>query len=115
MAATLWWPHASLAALSFFLFGAGPIVWTVSSTTLRQTLTPAAMLGRVSSIFLTANAGARPLGALLAAGVAAALADGEQANAACLLLAAFGFALQAGLILLSAVRTLKVLPPQSTA
>jgi MFS family permease len=115
MAATLWWPHASLAALSFFLFGAGPIVWTVSSTTLRQTLTPAAMLGRVSSIFLTANAGARPLGALLAAGVAAALADGEQANAACLLLAAFGFVLQAGLILLSAVCTLKVLPPQSTA
>ncbi|MBL8345627.1 MAG: MFS transporter [Rubrivivax sp.] len=108
MAASLVWPLPALAALSFFLFGAGPIVWTVSSTTLRQTLTPAPMLGRVGSIFLTANAGARPLGAALGAGVA--VLAGGQGIAACLLLAAGGFVLQAGVILASAVRTLRSLP-----
>ncbi|MCL4695701.1 MAG: MFS transporter [Burkholderiaceae bacterium] len=108
MAASLAWPHASLAALSFFLFGAGPIVWTVSTTTLRQTLTPPAMLGRVGSIFLTANAGARPLGAALGAAVAALA--GAQGIAACLLLAAFGFVVQAVLVMGSALRTLRALP-----
>ena len=114
MAATLVWPSAALAALSFFLFGAGPIVWTVSSTTVRQTLTPVAILGRVSSIFLTANAGARPLGAAL--GVAAAVIVGAQhAIAACLLLAAAGFVLQALVIMRSPVRALQVLPRQAAA
>jgi predicted MFS family arabinose efflux permease len=108
MAASLVWPLPALAALSFFLFGAGPIVWTVSSTTLRQTLTPGPMLGRVGSIFLTANAGARPLGAALGAGVA--MLAGGQGIAACLLLAAGGFVLQAGVIMASAVRTLRSLP-----
>jgi MFS family permease len=108
MAASLVWPLPVLAAMSFFLFGAGPIVWTVSSTTLRQTLTPPPMLGRVGSIFLTANAGARPLGAALGAGVAA-LAGG-QGIAACLLLASGGFVVQACVIMASAVRTLRSLP-----
>ncbi len=108
MAASLVWPLPALAAFSFFLFGAGPIVWTVSSTTLRQTLTPPPMLGRVGSIFLTANAGARPLGAALGAGVAA-LAGG-QGIAACLLLASGGFVVQACIIMTSAVRTLRSLP-----
>jgi len=113
MAASLAWPQPALAALSFFLFGAGPIVWTVSSTTLRQTLTPAAMLGRVGSIFLTANAGARPLGAALGAGVAALA--GAQGIAACLLLAAAGFVAQAGLVMASALRTLRTLPAAPAA
>jgi predicted MFS family arabinose efflux permease len=39
MATTLIVPTASLAALSFFLFGAGPMVWTITSTTLRQSVT----------------------------------------------------------------------------
>jgi len=108
MAASLVWPTPLLAALSFFLFGAGPIVWTVSSTTLRQTLTPTPMLGRVGSIFLTANAGARPLGAALGAAVAALA--GPQGIAACLLLAALGFAAQAALVTASAVRRLRTLP-----
>ncbi|MBI5722221.1 MAG: MFS transporter [Burkholderiales bacterium] len=111
MAASLVWPVAALAGLSFFLFGAGPIVWTVSSTTLRQTLTPAPMLGRVGSIFLTANAGARPLGAALGAGVAALA--GAQGVAACLVLAAAGFVVQAAVVMASAVRTLRSLPAQA--
>jgi predicted MFS family arabinose efflux permease len=109
MASTLVWPSAALAGLSFFLFGAGPLVWTVSSTTLRQTVTPAAMLGRVGSIFLTANAGARPLGAALGAAVAAA-AGADAAAMVCLLLALAGFVLQAVVIGSSAVRVLQRLP-----
>ena len=105
MAGTLWWPHRAGAALSFFLFGAGPIIWTISSTTLRQTVTPSAMLGRVTAIFLAVNMGARPLGAALGGWV------GDRFGApACLLLALTGFVLQAGVIARSAARPLQRLP-----
>ena len=105
MVATLVVPSALLAAASFFCFGAGPIVWTISSTTLRQTITPPAMLGRVSAIFLAVNAGARPIGAALGGYVGAGF--GIQA---CLLLALVGFVLQAVLISMSQVRPLQRLP-----
>lgn len=105
MAASLLWPTGLLAGLSFFLFGAGPILWTISSTTLRQTVTPQALLGRVSAIFLTVNMGARPLGAALGAAVGA-----QWGAAACLLLALAGFVVQAALIAGSPVRTLAQLP-----
>jgi predicted MFS family arabinose efflux permease len=105
MLATLWAPSAFLAGLSFFLFGVGPIVWTITSTTLRQTVTPGAMLGRVSAIFLTVNAGARPVGAALGG-----IVGSHWGEATCLSLSLLGFVLQAGLIVFSAVRTLKVLP-----
>ncbi len=82
MAATLRWPKGAPAALSFLLFGFGPIVWTITSTTLRQTVTPGATLGRVSAMFLTVNMGARPLGAALGGIVGA-----HWGEAACLWLA----------------------------
>jgi hypothetical protein len=47
MVSTLVRADGRVAALSFFLFGVGPIVWTITSTTLRQSVTPHAMLGRV--------------------------------------------------------------------
>jgi hypothetical protein len=106
MVATLWWPRGVLAGLSFFLFGVGPIVWTITSTTLRQTLTPGAMLGRVSALFLTVNMGARPLGAALGGWVGA-----QWGESACLWLALAGFVLQAAVIMASQVRTLLRLPP----
>ena len=109
MVATLAWPSGVLAAASFFLFGAGPIIWTISSTTLRQAVTPSAMLGRVTAIFLSANMGARPLGAALGGWVGSAY--GAQA---CLWLALAGFLLQAMLIAGSAVRTLQRLPAAAT-
>lgn len=109
MTATLAVPHGALAAISLFLFGVGPIVWVITSTTLRQTVTPNAMLGRVSAVFLTVNAGARPVGAALGGIVGAAW--GEPA---CLLLALAGFLLQAWLILGSPVRALQRLPAQTT-
>ncbi len=105
MAATLVVPSAALAALSFFLFGAGPMVWTITSTTLRQSVAPATMLGRVSAVFLTINTGARPAGAALGGVVGAAW--GEPA---CLLLALAGFVLQAAIIFASPIAALHRLP-----
>jgi predicted MFS family arabinose efflux permease len=104
MVATLLVPSGLLAGASFFLFGAGPIVWTITSTTLRQNITASAMLGRVSSVFLAVNAGARPLGAALGGWVGASW--GEPA---CLWLAFAGFALQAVVILASSLGTLRSL------
>ena len=105
MVGTLAWPTAAMATLSFFLFGVGPIIWTITSTTLRQTVTPAAMLGRVTAIFLAVNMGARPVGALLGGWVGT-----TWGAEACLWLALLGFVLQAAVILASAVRTLPRLP-----
>lgn len=106
MVATLAVPSGVLAGLSFFLFGAGPIVWTITTTTtLRQAITPGAMLGRVGSVFLTVNAGARPVGAALGAVVGSVW--GEPG---CLWLALAGFVLQAVIILASSMNGLRRLP-----
>jgi hypothetical protein len=94
--------------LSFFLFGIGPIIWTISSTTLRQTVTPAALLGRVTAIFLAVNMGARPVGAVLGGWVGT-----SWGAEACLWLALMGFVLQAAVILASAVRRLPRLPAEA--
>lgn len=110
MAASTRWPQPVLAGLSFFLFGAGPIIWTISSTTLRQHVTPPDLLGRVGAIFLTVNAGARPVGSLIGAAAGAGLGA-----AACLWLAALGFVLQALVIAGSPVRVLQVLPRPAEA
>jgi predicted MFS family arabinose efflux permease len=105
MLASWWWPHAAWAAASFVLFGAGPLVWTVTTTTLRQTLVPQQVLGQVSALFLTVNAGARPLGAALGAIVGAMWGE-----AACIALATLGFVVQALVISASPVRVLRQLP-----
>jgi predicted MFS family arabinose efflux permease len=49
MVLTISIPSALLAGLSFFLLGAGPIVWVIGTTTLRQTVTPPDLLGRTVS------------------------------------------------------------------
>ncbi len=97
MLATLFVPSGWLAGLSFALMGAGPIVWVVSTTTLRQTVTPDHLLGRVSAINGLAY-GARPIGA-----VTGALLGASFGAEACLIAAAAGFFGQAVLILLSPV------------
>ena len=88
----------------FFLMGAGPIVWMVSTTTLRQTVTPNGLLGRVSAINSLAY-GARPIGAGLGA-----LIGGLYGAEACLVVAAIGFLAQAAVILLSPVVRLTTQP-----
>lgn len=105
MVATLLVPSGVLAATSFFLFGVGPIMYTIATVTLRQTVTPSAMLGRVSALFLTVNAGARPIGAALGG-----LVGARWGEAACLQLALIGFILQAWVILRSPISRLKHLP-----
>lgn len=97
MMATIRMPSAALAASSFFLFGAGPILWVIVTTTLRQTTTPHGLLGRVSAIFVTAQ-GARPVGAAIGA-----LLGGLYGAETCLVVAAVGFLLQAAIILASPV------------
>ena len=105
MAMTLFWPEGWLAGLSYFLFGAGPIVWTITSTTLRQTITPRAMIGRVTSINMVASTGARPLGAALGGLVGASYP--VSVSLWCVVL---GFLVQALIISASQVRMLKRLP-----
>ena len=105
MALTLFWPQGWLAALSYFFFGAGPIIWTITSTTLRQTVTPRAMIGRVTSINIVASTGARPLGAAL--GGVLGVSFPVSVSLWCVVL---GFGLQAIIISASKVRTLQRLP-----
>ena len=101
MALTIWMPSFPLATLSFFLFGVGPILWVISSTTLRQAVTPDFMLGRVSAIIVTATYGARPIGAAI--GTIVASAYGVRT---CIILAAAGFLVQAVIFLVSPVSRL---------
>ncbi len=104
MALTILFPTPLLAGLSFFLLGVGPILWVISTTTLRQSVTPPRLLGRVSAINIMSY-GARPLGAGLGA-----LVGGMFGAEACLYLAVAGFAVQMVVILLSQAVTLSRQP-----
>jgi len=108
MLATIWVPSLYVAGLSFFLFGAGPILWTISTMTLRQAVTPSALLGRVSAFIMTATFGARPIGAAIGASIAA-----HFGASACLVVATAGFALQLLVIGASPVCRLTALPDQA--
>ncbi len=90
-------PAGVLAGTSFFLVGVGPILWVISTATLRQTVTPRDLLGRVSAIGMTAS-GARPVGAAIGAAVASV-----YGLEVCLVVAAVGFLVQASIILTSPV------------
>jgi hypothetical protein len=81
------------------------VLWVISSTTLRQSVTPPALLGRVSAVIMTATWGARPVGALIGAAL------GSVAGAPwCLALAVLAFAVQAAIILRSPVFQLRQMP-----
>jgi predicted MFS family arabinose efflux permease len=95
MALTVLIPSRWLAGLSFFLLGVGPILWVISTTTLRQSVTPPRLLGRVSAINIMSY-GARPLGSALGA-----IVGGFYSAEVCLYLAVAIFAAQALVILLS--------------
>lgn len=100
MALTTWIPSPALAGLSFFLLGVGPILWVISTATLRQSVTPPNLLGRVSAINILSY-GARPIGT----GIAAVVGGLYHAEA-CLYLAVAGFAWQAVVILTSPAVTM---------
>ncbi|MDJ0685525.1 MAG: MFS transporter [Alphaproteobacteria bacterium] len=50
---------------AFLLLGFGPGAWLVSQNSIRQMVTPSAMLGSVNAVIQTAIYGVRPLGAML--------------------------------------------------
>jgi predicted MFS family arabinose efflux permease len=95
MALTTIVPSPALAGLSFFLLGVGPILWVISTTTLRQSVTPPSLLGRVSAINIMSY-GARPVGSALGA-----IVGGLYSAEACIYLAVAIFAAQALVILMS--------------
>jgi hypothetical protein len=98
-----------LAGLGFFLLGAGPILWIISTTTLRQSVTPPELLGLVSAINTLAY-GARPIGAGIGA-----LISGVLSIEAALFVASLGFAIQVGIILLSPAVKLERQPVMAAA
>jgi predicted MFS family arabinose efflux permease len=104
LALTTWVPSPPLAGLGFFLLGAGPILWVISTTTLRQSVTPPSLLGRVSAINIMSY-GARPLGSALGA-----IVGGLYGAEDCLYLAAAIFAVQALVILVSPAVSLERQP-----
>ncbi len=104
LASTTLVPSPPLAGLGFFLLGAGPILWVISTTTLRQSVTPPSLLGRVSAINIMSY-GARPLGSALGA-----IVGGLYGASACLYLAAAIFAAQALVILISPAVSLERQP-----
>jgi predicted MFS family arabinose efflux permease len=95
MALTTFMPAPWLAGVSFFLLGVGPIMWVISTTTLRQSVTPPRLLGRVSAINILSY-GARPLGSAIGA-----IVGGLYGAETCLYLAVAIFGAQALVILLS--------------
>jgi len=105
VAATIVYPSGLLVGVGFFLFGAGPIIWTITTTTLRQAVTPGPMLGRISAVLMTATFGTRPIGATIGAVVAA-----RYGTDACLIVAAAGFLVQFAVIVTSSVPRLQHLP-----
>lgn len=105
MVATQFVPLGGVAAVAFFLFGAGPMVWTITSITLRQTVTPQHLIGRVSSINMVGSLGVRPLGAALGGWIGSQWS--ESASLWCMLAM---FVVQLGIIVFSPVRALERLP-----
>jgi predicted MFS family arabinose efflux permease len=101
-------PSPLLAGLGFFLLGAGPILWVISTTTLRQAVTPPRLLGRVSAINIVSY-GARPVGAALGA-----IVGGLYSAEVCLYLAVAIFGAQALVILASPAVSLARQPDMVT-
>lgn len=60
----------AVVAVPMVVFGVNTMVWGAASTTLRQLVTPDRMMGRVTSVYATANIGGAALGSLIGAGVA---------------------------------------------
>jgi predicted MFS family arabinose efflux permease len=100
-------PFVRLAAAQF-LIGFGPMLWQVTQTTLRQAVTPSALLGRVGATLQVAVFGVRPLGAL--AGGALGAWAGPQAGLA---LATLGFALSVAMVMRRPIRGLREFPDEA--
>jgi predicted MFS family arabinose efflux permease len=106
IAASRFLPGLALPLIGFFVFGVGPIMWTIGQTTLRQALTPTALLGRVSALFIVVSFGARPIGAAIGG-----LIGSKVSLDAAMTAAVLGYILQLVIVLVSPLPRLKALPP----
>jgi predicted MFS family arabinose efflux permease len=109
MLLTVWVHSALLAGFAFFLIGAGPVLWVISTGTLRQSVTPPHLLGRVSAMFTLAQ-GSRPIGAAIGGFI-----GGVYGAEACLLAVLVGFLVQAAVILASPATRLERQPGLAAA
>ncbi|PXZ07104.1 MFS transporter [Gilliamella apicola] len=91
-----------LVFTAFFFFGFGPIIWTISTVSLRQLVTPSNMIAKVSSVIMTVTFGARPLGAAI--GVYISVNFGVNS---CIFAVFLGFLIQLIIILFSKPAKLK--------
>ncbi|MGL4860155.1 MAG: hypothetical protein ACRC5A_10555 [Enterobacteriaceae bacterium] len=96
MMITIFYPNKLIVFIAFFLFGFGPIVWTISTTSLRQLVTPGDMIARVSSVIMTITFGARPLRAMLGVWLSA-----DYGITSCLFGVIIGFSIQLSIIAFS--------------
>lgn len=96
--------------MSAFFFGTGPILWTISTTTLRQAVIPPDLISRVSAVIMTMTYGARPIGALMATAIGSVYPPEY-----CMLAAAMGFVAQLVIIVCSRVPKLARVPDLALA
>ena len=99
---TLIYSAKILVFVAFFFFGFGPIIWTISTVSLRQLITPSNMIAKVSSVIMTITFGARPLGAAIGVYISA-----NFGVKSCILAVLIGFLIQLIIILLSKPAKLK--------
>jgi predicted MFS family arabinose efflux permease len=97
------------AALGFGLIGFGPMLWLVMQTSVRQLVTPPALMGRVTATIQVAIYGVRPIGAL-----AGGLAGQSAGLDAAIGLAAAAFAASALVALASPLARMRALPAPAT-
>ncbi|MCW5747531.1 MAG: MFS transporter [Alphaproteobacteria bacterium] len=99
-----------LPAIAHFLVGFGPILWLICQTTVRQLVTPPALLGRVNATIQVATRGAAPLGALLGGWLGATFGY----EVAILAIGA-GFTLSFAVVLLTPLVRLRAMPLPAAA
>lgn len=96
----------------YFLMGFGPSMWLIAQNSVRQLVTPPAMLGRVNAVIQTAIYGIRPLGALTGGFVVGVA--GPQAGIVLVALAftaSFAISLFSGLRRVTSYSSLKAADP----
>ena len=99
---TLIYSAKILVFVAFLFFGFGPIIWTISTVSLRQLVTPSNMIAKVSSVIMTVTFGARPLGAAIGVYISA-----NFGVKSCILAVLIGFLIQLIIILFSKPAKLK--------
>ena len=60
-----------LSAAGLLVYGFAAVIWTITASSYRQTVTPAAMLGRVGAVTRVASWGVIPIASVVGGGVGA--------------------------------------------